>query len=106
MAFIIAKEKTDFELIKQLWKEGRIITSGAPFQALNKQEIDSLITRKVFKFEKYDPTKFNGVCIFKSRMVNKIKGKATNALFKKLRLVIQGYNNDGKEVILTQFSII
>ena len=35
-------------------------------------------------------------------MVNKIKGKATNALFKKLRLVIQGYNNNGKEVILTQ----
>ena len=35
-------------------------------------------------------------------MVNKIKGKATDALFKKLRLVIQGYNNNSKEVILTQ----
>jgi len=33
-------------------------------------------------------------------MVNKIKGKATNALFKKLRLIIQGYNNNSKEVIL------
>ena len=39
-------------------------------------------------------------------MVNKIKGKATNALFKKLRLIIQGYNNDSKEVILIQFPII
>jgi len=39
-------------------------------------------------------------------MVNKIKGKATNALFKKLRLIIQGYNNNGKEVIFTQSSII
>ena len=39
-------------------------------------------------------------------MVNKIKGKATNALFKKSRLVIQGYNNDGKEVILTLSPII
>ena len=35
-------------------------------------------------------------------MVNKIKGKATNTLFKKLRLIIQGYNNNSKEVILIQ----
>jgi len=35
-------------------------------------------------------------------MVNKIKGKATDALFEKSRLVIQSYNNNGKEVILTQ----
>jgi len=39
-------------------------------------------------------------------MVNKIKGKAINTPFKKLRLVIQDYNNNGKEVILTQFSTI
>ena len=44
--------------------------------------------RGVFEFKKYNPTKFNGVRIFKLRMVNEIKGKATNALFKKLRLVI------------------
>ncbi|OCK93989.1 uncharacterized protein K441DRAFT_562940, partial [Cenococcum geophilum 1.58] len=56
--------------------------------ASNKQEIDSLITRGVFKFKKYNPTKFNGIRIFKLKIVNKIKGKATNAPFKKLRLVI------------------
>ena len=33
--------------------------------------------RGVFKFKKYNPTKFNRVCIFKLKMVNKIKGKAT-----------------------------
>jgi len=44
--------------------------------------------RKVFKFKKYNPTKFNRVHIFKSKMVNEIKGKATDALFKKLRLII------------------
>ena len=88
MAFITAKEKADFKLTKQLQKEGRITTLGTPFQASNKQEIDSLIVRKVFKFEKYNPIKFNRVCIFKSRIVNKIKGKATDAPFKKLRLVI------------------
>jgi hypothetical protein len=64
------------------------MTLGAPFQASNKQEIDGFIIRKVFKFKKYDPTKFNRVRIFKLRIVNKIKGKATNALFKKLRLII------------------
>ena len=88
MAFMTVKEKADFKLAKQLQKEGCITTPGAPFQVSDKQEINSLITRGVFKFKKYDPTKFNKVCIFKLRMVNKIKGKATNALFKKLRLVI------------------
>ena len=39
-------------------------------------------------------------------MVNKIKGKATNTLFKKSKLVIQGYNDDGKKVIFMQFFII
>ncbi len=102
MAFITAKEKANSKLTKQLQKEGHITTPGAPFQASNKQEINSLITREVFKFKKYDPTKFNEVHIFKSRIVNKIKGKAIDALFKKSRLVIQGYNNNGKEVILIQ----
>ena len=64
------------------------MTLKAPFQAFNKQEINSLIIKKVFKFKKYDPIKFNKVCIFKLKIVNKIKGKATNALFKKLRLII------------------
>jgi len=36
MAFITAKEKANFKLTKQLQKEGRIITLGAPFQASNK----------------------------------------------------------------------
>ena len=88
MAFITAKEKADFKLAKQLQKEGRITTLGAPFQVSNKQEIDSLIIRRVFKFKKYNPIKFDRVYIFKLKMVNKIKGKATDALFKKLRLII------------------
>ena len=64
------------------------MTLGAPFQVFNKQEINSLIIKGVFKFKKYNPIKFNKVCIFKLKMVNEIKGKATNTLFKKLRLVI------------------
>ena len=64
------------------------MTPGAPFQVFNKQEINSLIIKKVFKFKKYNPIKFNKIHIFKLRMVNKIKGKATDALFKKSKLVI------------------
>ena len=88
MAFITVKEKADFKLTKQFQKEGYIITLGAPFQVSNKQEINSLIIKRVFKFKKYNPTKFNRVRIFKLKIVNKIKGKVTNTLFKKLRLVI------------------
>ena len=60
------------------------------------------MARGVFKFEKHDPTKHNRVRIFKSRMVNKVKGKATDSPFEKSRLVIQGFNDNGKEFILTQ----
>ena len=88
MAFITVKEKTNFKLAKQLLKKSCIITLKTPFQASNKQEIDSFIIKKVFKFKKYNFIKFNRVYIFKLRIVNKIKGKATNAPFKKLRLVI------------------
>ena len=88
MAFITAKEKADFKLAKQLQKEGYIIALKAPFQASNKQEINGFIIKGVFKFKKYNFIKFDRVRIFKSRIVNEIKGKATDALFKKLRLVI------------------
>ena len=64
------------------------MTLGASFQVSNKQEINSLTIKGVFKFKKYNPIKFNKVYIFKLKIVNKIKGKATDALFKKLRLII------------------
>jgi hypothetical protein len=75
---------------------------GLPFEASTRQEIDGLIARGVFQFEQYNPAKHASVRIFNSRIVNEIKGKATNCPFKKSRLVIQGYNDVGKEVILTQ----
>jgi hypothetical protein len=54
-------------------------------------EAHNLIGKDVFNFEQYDPVKHGGIRIFKSRLVRKIKGKATNALYEKSRLVIQGY---------------
>ena len=101
MIFITGKEQADQELASKLRKEGRITTPGAPFEASDKQEIDNLIDRGVFRFEQYDPVKHNGIRVFKSRLVREIKGKATEAPYEKSRLVIQGYQDDGKEMIFT-----
>jgi hypothetical protein len=60
----------------------------------------------VFNFKQYSPAKYQGIRIFKSRMINKIRSKTTNILYKKSRLVIQAYNNNRKEIILTQSPII
>ena len=73
MAFITAKKKTNFK---------------SSFLSINKQEINGLIIKGVFKFKKYNPIKFKKVYIFKLKIVNKSKDKAINTLFKKLRLII------------------
>ncbi len=98
--FISAKEESDLQLAKDLRAQGRITTPGAPFELSTKQEIDTLIARGVFEFGRYEANR--GGRIFKSRIVNEIKGKATDAPYEKSRLVVQGYNDDGKEAILTQ----
>jgi len=43
-----------------------------------------------------------GVYIFNLRFINEIKHPGTNKAFKKLRLVIQAYNNQGKGLVLIQ----
>jgi hypothetical protein len=56
----------------------------------------------VFEFVQYDPNKYSGTWIFNSRLVNEVKGKATSAPYEKSQLVIQAYNDKGKELILMQ----
>ena len=55
----------------------------------------------MFVFKRFDSAK-HSKRIFNLCIIYKVKGKATTTLFKKSRLVIQAYNNTGKEVILTQ----
>ena len=100
--FITSKEQSDHDLAIQLRKEGKISTSGEPFETSDRLEIENLTNRGVFSFEKYNPVKFQGVRIFKSRLVREVKGKSTDTPYEKSRLVIQGYDDDGKEMILTQ----
>jgi hypothetical protein len=54
----------------------------------------------------YNFTRYGGIRIFKSRMVNEIKGKGTNFSYEKSRMVIQGYSDDGEKMVLTQFLTI
>ncbi|KAI0997433.1 hypothetical protein K3495_g10752 [Podosphaera aphanis] len=96
------KEKLDAALSLKLRQEGKIATPGRPFEESDRLEVEALVGRGVFRFEKFDPQKHKGVRIFKSRMVREIKGKATDAPYEKSRLVIQGYNDNGKSMVLTQ----
>ncbi|KAF5503979.1 hypothetical protein CGCF413_v004518 [Colletotrichum fructicola] len=101
-SFLTAKEASDAELALELRKKGIITSHGHPFEQSTRKEIDSLISRGVFEFIPFDETKHRGVRIFKSRIVNEVKGKTTNSPYEKSRLVVQGYADDGKDAILTQ----
>ncbi|KAI1006736.1 hypothetical protein K3495_g1488 [Podosphaera aphanis] len=102
MAFLSSKEKHDCQLSIKLRQEGVITTPGAPFGQSQTLEIDGLIARGVFEFVKFDPKEHNGLRIFNSRLVNEIKGKATKSPYEKSRLLVQVYDDQGKEAILTQ----
>ena len=78
-----------------------INTPSTPFQVSDQKEIEDLFGRGVFNFELFDPTEHGGYRIFKSRMVREVKGK-TLVPYEKSRLVVQGYNDEGKREILMQ----
>jgi hypothetical protein len=102
MSFITGKKRADQKLSLKLRKQSKITTPGTPFEASDKQKIDNLIGKDIFNFEQYDPVKYGGIRIFKSKLVKEIKDKAINAPYEKSRLVIQGYQDNKKEIILTQ----
>ncbi|KAL0929723.1 uncharacterized protein CTRU02_215366 [Colletotrichum truncatum] len=99
--FLSIKEQADEELAIKLRREGVITTPGEPFEQSTKQEINSLIARGVFKFTQFNKRRHQNVRIFRSRIVNEVKGKTTEP-YEKSRLVIQGYADDSKKAILTQ----
>ncbi|KAF1934823.1 hypothetical protein EJ02DRAFT_460893, partial [Clathrospora elynae] len=75
---------------------------GRPLGSKNKRKANAdLVGRGVFKFELYNEEAHGSIRIFKSRLVREVKGKTTKP-YEKSRLVIQGYQDHGKEAILTQ----
>lgn len=100
--FISSKEASDMALVIKLRAEGAITTPGPPFELSDNAEIDGLLGNGVFRFEQFDPVKHEGIRIFNSRLVNEVKDKQTLHPYEKSRLVIQGYDDQGKKFILTQ----
>jgi hypothetical protein len=69
------------------------------FIALRQKEIKGLLKKGVFKL--INPKDIlQGNKVFNFKFINKIKNPSTNKAFKKLRLVIQAYNNPEKDLIL------
>jgi hypothetical protein len=85
--FLTHKEQSDLDLAIKLRAEGKITTSGKPFEASIKKELNTLRALGVFKVVKFNLSKYNNIRIFNSRFINEIKAKTTT-LFKKSRLVI------------------
>jgi hypothetical protein len=104
--FITQKERDNAEFAVELQRESKIITPGKSFELLNQTEIEALIGNEMLYFKQYDSVKHKNIRIFKSRIVNEIKGKTTDFPYEKSRLIIQSYSDEGKVIILTQSPII
>ncbi|EED20803.1 hypothetical protein TSTA_039970 [Talaromyces stipitatus ATCC 10500] len=72
----------------------------AQFDQSQEKEINSLLENGVFEVVKVDNI-LKGTRIFNSRFVNEIKNRGTDKAFEKSRLVVQAYNDKGKEIVLT-----
>jgi hypothetical protein len=92
--------------IKQLLSADiSVLVQETPFTDSRRKEINRLLEKGVFTVVT-DSDIPQGVRIFNSRFVNEIKHPSTNKAFKKSRLVVQAYNNQGKDLVLTQSPII
>lgn len=100
--FLTQKEEQALVTSENLRAQGIISDPGEPFEASDRKEIEGLLARGAFDFEQFDHGKHGGKRVFKSRMVREVKGQSTSTPFEKSRLVIQAYNDDGKQFILTQ----
>ena len=82
-----------------------VLIQETPFTDLQHKEINRLLKKGIFTviIEKDVP---QGVYIFNLRFINKIKHFNTNRAFKKSRLIIQAYNNQGKDLVLIQLPTI
>jgi hypothetical protein len=69
------------------------------------KEINSLLKKGVFQIINIS-TVPHDTRIFNSQFVDKIKNKGTDQAFKKSRLVVQAYNDQEKELVLTQLLTI
>ena len=78
-----------------------VFIQEATFENSRRSEINGLLEKGIF-----EPVDIGdvpqGTRIFNSRFVDKIKHLGTDKAFKKSRLVVQAYNDQGKDLVLTQ----
>jgi hypothetical protein len=82
-----------------------IHTALSQFAAFRQKEINDLIEKDVFQSVRTDDVSLD-VRIFNSRFVDEIKHLDTDKAFEKSRLVVQTFNDQNKNLMLTQSSII
>lgn len=98
---IYMTEDEAIQTSKELREKGLITSPGAPFEQSTKKELDGLAENGIFEFLPWDDSMKN-IRIFKSRIVKTVKGLETSSPIEKSRLVVQGYKDQGKSMILTQ----
>jgi hypothetical protein len=59
--YIIQKKRKNTELAVKLRAEGKITLLGKSFELSNQAEIKALISRGLFRFEKFEPAKYDGI---------------------------------------------
>ncbi|KAI1000950.1 hypothetical protein K3495_g7246 [Podosphaera aphanis] len=96
------REQDDYELALKLCAEGKIKTEGAPFEASDNKEIQSLLDAGVIIPVRYNADDFPGANLFGCRVVREVKGKNTDKPYEKSRLVVCGFNDADKLFVLTQ----
>lgn len=101
-AYLSSREISDRELSLKLRAAGIIKTPGKPFETARKKEIDGLLAKEVYEAVPYDFATMSGIRLFKSRFVEEIKGKTTDAPYEKVRFIVQGHSDMGKHEVLTQ----
>ena len=80
-------------LVKQLPPTNiSILVQETLFTNSQHKEINELLEKGVF-VAIIEKDVLQGICIFNSRFVDKIKYPSTNKAFEKSRLVVQAYNN-------------
>ena len=82
-----------------------VLIQEALFTDSRRKEINGLLEKGVFAVVT-DSDVPQGVRIFNSRFVDEIKHSGTDKAFEKSRLVVQAYNDQGKDLVLTQSPII
>jgi hypothetical protein len=78
-----------------------VLVQETPFTDSRRKEINGLLEKGVFAVVT-DRDVPQGVRIFNSRFVDEIKHPGTDKAFEKSRLVVQAYNDQGKDLVLTQ----